>query len=232
MLEALTDAEEISLLAGDDLFGVVGAEGTHTGTSNGVGRVGLPTIYFSDGPVGPRQGRATALPVPLALAATWDPAMARLHGQVVGNEVKHKGNDVVFAPTRFSFDELALDSDPPGAAVAAVSAEVTNVGARTGVAVPQLYLGLPSPGPGVPQPPRQLRGFRKLELAPGESARVRFAVGRRDLSYWDAGGDRWRVAPGCYRVSVGSSSRRLPLASTLAVGGSCAGASARVGLPG
>jgi beta-glucosidase len=100
LLDALTQDEKVSLLAGDDLAGgFSGGPTQHTGTSDGVPRVGLPPVYYSDGPVGPRQGSATALPVPMALAATFDPAMAFAHGSVVGNEVKDKGNDVVFAPT-------------------------------------------------------------------------------------------------------------------------------------
>src|SRR5438270_13646728 len=63
LLNALTDDEKISLLGGDDVFGVTGGAHTHTGTSTGVDRVGLPTIFYSDGPVGPRQGASTALPI-------------------------------------------------------------------------------------------------------------------------------------------------------------------------
>jgi beta-glucosidase len=99
LLDALTQSEKISLLAGDDLNGVAGGAHQHTGTSDGIPRVGLPPVYYSDGPVGPRQGSSTAMPIPMALAATFDPAMAFKHGDVVGNEVKDKGNDVVFAPT-------------------------------------------------------------------------------------------------------------------------------------
>src|SRR5947199_10503934 len=77
---ALTQDEKISLLGGDDLFGVAGQAGTHTGTSNGVARVELPTIYYSDGPMGVRSGMATAMPAPLALAATWDPPLAVKYG--------------------------------------------------------------------------------------------------------------------------------------------------------
>jgi beta-glucosidase len=98
LLGALTRDEKISLLAGDELTGVAGQAGTHTGTSFGVERVGLPPIYFSDGPVGTRQGRATAMPSPMSLAATFDPKSAMQHAEVVGDEVKKKGNDVVFAP--------------------------------------------------------------------------------------------------------------------------------------
>jgi beta-glucosidase len=97
LIRALTPDERIGLLAGDERFGVAGQG--HTGTSDGVPRVGLPTIYYSDGPAGSRQGKATAMPAPLGIAATFDPAAAHRDGAVVASEVKAKGNDVVFAPT-------------------------------------------------------------------------------------------------------------------------------------
>ncbi|MGH7899705.1 MAG: glycoside hydrolase family 3 N-terminal domain-containing protein, partial [Candidatus Binatia bacterium] len=99
LLAELTEDEKISLLAGDELFGVAGRANTHTGTSNGVPRVDLPTIYYSDGPMGSRSGQATAMPAPIGLAATWDVTVAERYGGLVANEVKSKGNDVVFAPT-------------------------------------------------------------------------------------------------------------------------------------
>jgi beta-glucosidase len=100
LLNALTQDEKISLLAGDDLTGVCNCySGSHTGTSDGVDRVELPTVYFTDGPVGVRQGSATAMPTPMALAATFDPAMANRYGGVIGNEAKFKGDDFLFAPT-------------------------------------------------------------------------------------------------------------------------------------
>src|SRR6478752_4935321 len=98
LLGALTRDEKISLLAGDEVFGVSGGAGRHTGTSDGVGRVELPTTYYSDGPAGTRQGPSTGMPSPIALAATFDRSLAYRHGAVV-DEAKKKGNDVVFAPT-------------------------------------------------------------------------------------------------------------------------------------
>ena len=89
--------------------------------------------------------------------------------------------------------------------------------------MPQLYVGLPSPGPGVVQPPRQLRGYTKLRLRRGETRRVSFALDARALSYWDTGADGWRLAPGCYRVIVGSSSRDLPLQATTCFSASAGG---------
>ena len=100
VLQALTPDEKIGLLAGDDLTGVCACyAGSHTGTADGVPRLDVPTVLFSDGPVGPRQGQTTALPIPMALAATFDRRLALAHGAVVGDEARHKGNDVVFGPT-------------------------------------------------------------------------------------------------------------------------------------
>jgi beta-glucosidase len=99
LVGAMTQDEKVSLLAGDDPFGVGGGPDNHTGTSDGIDRLGIPNTYYSDGPVGVRQGSATAMPVPMAVAASFDPVMAQLHGSTIANEAKDKGNDVVFAPT-------------------------------------------------------------------------------------------------------------------------------------
>src|SRR3954470_16302830 len=92
LLKALTQDEKLTLLAG-------AAGDGHTGATNAIERVGLPKSYNTDGPVGIRQGQATALPTPMAEAATFDPQMAFLHGQTIGNEARAKGNDGVLAPT-------------------------------------------------------------------------------------------------------------------------------------
>src|SRR6266480_3906689 len=67
IVAALTQDEKISLLAG------AGA-GVHTGATTAVPRIGLPQSYNTDGPVGIRQGSATAMPTPMGLAATFDRA--------------------------------------------------------------------------------------------------------------------------------------------------------------
>ena len=68
------------------------------------------------------------------------------------------------------------------------------------------------------QPAAQLKGFTKVTLAPGRSARVRLSLDSRALSYWDTAVGGWRVAPGCYRVQVGSSVSDLPLRRAFARG--------------
>ncbi len=122
--------------------------------------------------------------------------------------------------TSFGYRDLRIE---PSATGAVVSAVVENTGSRAGVETPQLYIGLPAPRADVPQPPRALKGFAKVALEPGQSRRVRFVLDERALSYYDVQAKGWRVAPGCYGVAVGRSSRDLPLAGVLRRGaGTCA----------
>ena len=129
----------------------------------------------------------------------------------------------------FGYSGLRVAPGPVGSTAATVSVAVRNTGARTGIEVPQLYLALPSPAPGVLQPPDQLKGFQKLTLAPGHSARASFALDSRSFSYWNVAAGAWRVAPGCYGVLVGRSSRNIMERATIAVeGASCPGAVASI----
>ncbi|ROO89895.1 beta-glucosidase [Actinocorallia herbida] len=90
-----------------------------------------------------------------------------------------------------------------------VQVTVTNTGARAGTAVPQLYLTFPRTAG---EPPRQLKGFTRLELKPGQARRVTFTLDKRALSVWKGG---WKVPHGCFTLEVGASSRALPLAAPL-----------------
>jgi beta-glucosidase len=119
--------------------------------------------------------------------------------------------------TRWAFRDLRVRRPRRGVG-AAVSIEVVNRGRRTGIAVPQLYLELPG-ARGRVQPPRQLKGFAKVVARPGRRTRVRLRLDRRAFSYWNAGRDRWQVAPGCYEVGVGRSSRDLVRRARIPIGG-------------
>ncbi|KAH9840409.1 glycoside hydrolase family 3 protein [Teratosphaeria destructans] len=87
-----------------------------------------------------------------------------------------------------------------------VTARITNTGPVAGAAVPQLYLGIPSPDRAV-TPVKVLRGFEKVDLQPGEGKDVAFALTRRDVSYWDVGVQQWVIGDGAVEVYAGFSSR-------------------------
>jgi beta-glucosidase len=86
------------------------------------------------------------------------------------------------------------------------TARVENVSRRPGSTVVQAYLTFPR---AAGEPPRQLRGYEKVRLEPGRSARVTFELGAEDLSVFDEGAGDWATVPGRYVLSVGSSSRDL-----------------------
>ncbi len=118
--------------------------------------------------------------------------------------------------TTFGYSNLSVTTGGQSAPYAAtVGLDVTNTGQRAGAEVAQLYLGIPATN--VPEPPRQLKGFQKVLLQPGQTQHVTFTLNARDLSYWDARADDWVVQHGTYQVMVGGSSRDLPLHGSFAV---------------
>ncbi|MET1039288.1 MAG: glycoside hydrolase family 3 C-terminal domain-containing protein [Aeromicrobium sp.] len=93
---------------------------------------------------------------------------------------------------------------------------VRNTGDRSGSEVAQVYVGrLPSDD--VRTPPRQLAGFVKVDLDPGESKRVTVKIPKQALSYWDTGEDAWVTPEGRTRIYVGSSSLDSALAGSVRV---------------
>jgi beta-glucosidase len=113
--------------------------------------------------------------------------------------------------TRFEYDDLAATVDGDSVDV---SCRVTNTGERRGKEVAQLYVG--DPAAAVLRPPRELKGFTKVDLEPGESTSVSFHLGPRDLSYWSGG---WVLEPGEFTLAVGASSRDLRLTTTIEIDG-------------
>ena len=109
--------------------------------------------------------------------------------------------------TTFDYSDLEVTGNDRDAWTVAFT--VTNTGARAGKEVAQLYTGRSQKYP--TRPVRELRGFAKVALEPGESARVELALSGRDLSTWDPEHHRWSLAEGDYTVSVGASSRDIRL---------------------
>ncbi|XDG01385.1 hypothetical protein ABKA04_001000 [Annulohypoxylon sp. FPYF3050] len=114
-----------------------------------------------------------------------------------------------FNYSSLSIEELGIKSEAHGASlssssdslwevVATINATITNSGGVAGAEVAQLYLGIPN------SPPKQLRGFEKVNIQPGESAQISFEVTRRDFSTWDVVTQGWVVQDGDYDVKESS----------------------------
>ena len=117
--------------------------------------------------------------------------------------------------TTFAFENLQLstgsmkDTDTLTATVT-----VKNTGNRPGKSVVQLYVGRAQPG-NVIRPIRELKGFEKIFLNPGESREVRFTLDKRSFAYWNEALHDWHVESGSYSVEIGHSSREIALCASV-----------------
>ena len=115
--------------------------------------------------------------------------------------------------TTFKFSRLqAPASAAPGSTVS-VGFDVTNTGNVAGAEVAQLYVSDPSAQ--VDRPERELKGFAKVRLAPGETRHVTLTLDARAFSYWDAPAHKWIVDPGKFILRVGDSSENTPLTADI-----------------
>ena len=104
--------------------------------------------------------------------------------------------------TDFSYDDIKLDGNK-------VSVKVTNAGAVAGKEAVQLYVGADTPS--IPRPVKELKGFKKIYLEPGESKTVEFELNDRSFAYYDVRVNDWRVETGSYTVYVGRNCEDTPL---------------------
>ena len=95
-----------------------------------------------------------------------------------------------------------------------VSVQVKNTGAVSGAEVVQLYIAPPEGG--IFRPTKELKGFERVELEPGESKTVEFVLDERSFAIWS---DGWKVPAGSYSVQIGASSRDIRLEDTIEIAG-------------
>ena len=95
-----------------------------------------------------------------------------------------------------------------------VSVRVTNAGAVSGAEVVQLYIAPPKDG--IFRPAKELKGFNKVELAPGESKSVEFELDDRSFAIWN---DGWKIPSGTYLIQIGASSQDIRLEQSVEIGG-------------
>lgn len=117
--------------------------------------------------------------------------------------------------TTFSFGNLQISPRETFDDQVTVSFDVTNTGTRPGAEVAQLYVGDPSAS--VKRPVKELKGFEKVRIDPGQSQRVTFSLTKRSLAYWDDASHDWRVDPGKFMVYAGDSSENTPLTANFIV---------------
>ncbi len=116
--------------------------------------------------------------------------------------------------TTFAYRDLRLSaSDWDGSGPLGVELVVANTGDRPGAEVVQLYVTEREPR--FVRPPKELKGFARVDLQPGDERTVRFELHRAELGYYDEAERRWRTDPGEYEISIGASSRDIRLRAGL-----------------
>ena len=114
--------------------------------------------------------------------------------------------------TTFKFSDLKVSpaATLPGATV---SFSITNTGSRAGSAVAEVYLA--DSHSSVPRPSKELKGFAKVSLAPGQTQTVQVPLNARAFCFYDEKAKQWRAEAGSYQVLVGSSSEKIDLSGEL-----------------
>jgi beta-glucosidase len=112
--------------------------------------------------------------------------------------------------SRFQYSDLTVaPASSDLTAPVAVSFTVRNVGPREGAEVAEVYVG--DSHSSVPRPVKELKGFAKVNLKPGESKRVSVKLDARSFSFFDVNRHDWNAEPGDFNILIGSSSAKIEL---------------------
>jgi beta-glucosidase len=112
--------------------------------------------------------------------------------------------------TTFQYSDLKVT--PLSADLSApisVSCNIKNTGSREGQEVAEVYVG--DSHASVPRPVKELKGFAKVHLRPGETKQVTIRLDRRAFSFYDVEKGNWKAEPGKFSILVGSSSEKIEL---------------------
>ncbi|HEV2344051.1 MAG TPA: glycoside hydrolase family 3 C-terminal domain-containing protein, partial [Actinocrinis sp.] len=113
--------------------------------------------------------------------------------------------------TTFGYANLTVGA-PDANGNVAVGFDVTNTGSVAGTEIAQVYVGQPS---SVGEPPKNLRGFQRVTLTPGQTQHVALTLDARSFQYWNNTG--WSNAAGANQVYVGASSRDVRLTGQVTI---------------
>jgi beta-glucosidase len=112
--------------------------------------------------------------------------------------------------TRFDYSDLNLTpGTQPGGPMLTVEFDLANAGARAGAEVAQVYIHQVSPS--LPRPFKEVKGFQKVPLKPGERQKISIALPESAFAYYDPKLSGWLAEKGEYEILVGSSSRDIRL---------------------
>jgi beta-glucosidase len=118
--------------------------------------------------------------------------------------------------TTFAYKNLTVSpAANSGDQGALVEFDVTNTGARPGADVAQVYVG--DRHAPVPRPVKELKGFAKVQLNPGETKHLQVTLDRRAFSYYDVKNHKWTIAPGDFDIYVARSAAQVELTGKLAL---------------
>ena len=164
------------------------------------------------------------------LPQTWYASLADLPGLLEYDIIKARRTYLYFEGTplfpfghglsyaTFGYAHLRLDATEARDGDTVMAAlDVTNTGTRTGTEVVQLYARALAPR--CPRPRRQLAGFARVTLRPGEMATVEIPLPVSSLAFWDVATHRMTVDPGNYEVMAGSSSAAIRESTVLTIRG-------------
>lgn len=122
------------------------------------------------------------------------------------------GHGLSYTSFHYSQMEVVANKDH-----VAVSVFVSNTGTLPGGEVVQLYVS--DMQGGVPRPQKELKGFHKVFLDPGETKRVTFTLDNRAFAYYSSRHKSWQVQQGSYNILIGASSRDLRLQQRIEMDG-------------
>lgn len=118
--------------------------------------------------------------------------------------------------TQFEYSDLVIsENEIKDDQTLTVSCNITNTGKMAGMEVVQLYVG--DKESSVVRPVKELKGFEKVSLKPGETKKVFFSLDKRAFAYYETAINDWFVEYGEFEIMIGSSSRDIRLSGSVYV---------------
>lgn len=127
--------------------------------------------------------------------------------------VGYRYYDTVKMPVRYSFgyglSYTSFDYEEIRVSEEGAAFRLKNTGGMAGAEVAQMYVGLP--GAKIFRPEKELKGFMKVWLEPGEAKEIFFPFDSRTFRYWNVKTNKWEQEGGAYRIMIGAGSRDIRL---------------------